>query len=64
MLFMLEDMAVPYILMATGTWEAGTVKGTEGRSNFMMTVATSFGLILTVSFQPSSVGSGPRAGPI
>jgi len=35
-----------------------------GRSNFMMTVVTSFGFILTVSFQPLSLGSGGRDGPL
>ena len=35
-----------------------------GTSNFMMTRVTSPGCILTVSFQPSSVASGGRAGPV
>src|SRR5436189_3705195 len=42
----------------------GTRNGVDGKSNRMTTVVTSPGCILTVSFHPSSVGSGLRAGPV
>jgi hypothetical protein len=39
----------------------GTANGTDGILNCMITVVTSSGFILTVSFQPASFGSGGRA---
>ena len=62
-LFVLQNVAVPDILVPVpiplpAAMLGLTVKGTLGRSNFMITVVTSPGFIRTVSFQPSSLGSG------
>ncbi len=55
-LFVLQDVAVPYIfvvaLQRSARVLAGTVNGTVGRSNFMITRVTSPGFMRTVSFQP------------
>jgi hypothetical protein len=64
MLLVLEDVAVPHVLVATGARTCRHPNGTVHRSNFMITAVTSLGFILTVSFHPSSVDSGPRAGPV
>ena len=54
-LLVLQDVAVPHVLVPArfAGWQ-GRSNGTCGRSNFMMTVVTSLGCILTVSFHPSS----------
>jgi len=38
----------------------GTSNGKAGKSNFIITEVTPFGRIWTVSFHPTSLGSGPR----
>ena len=74
MLLVLEDVAVPHVFVVflarveklhVRCPRAGrhVERRTAGRSNFMITVMTSPGCILTVSFQPSSSGSGPRRMP-
>ena len=63
LLFMLDDVAVPNILVAAVRGLAGTGNGTLGRSKRMIRRVTVPGKYITLSFQPVSFGSAGVAGP-
>ena len=59
-IFMLQDMAMPYITHDRGPWARGLPidAGKAGRLNCAITVVASPGFVRTVSFQPISLASG------